>query len=194
METNDARPTALDSLRMTMSQRISHSLLDPVLTLPMKRWYPWLPLPRQLPPEAIVLTGHGLAIMAAVGFAFSTQYWWGGLLIALGVAGNHIADVFDGTHARATGQCRNGGELLDHFLDPLSFGAWAVGLGVCAGRPYLALALVAAIQAQALLTSIRAKMTGEFRLSRVGPTEFKSLLVLVAAALAIAHGFGAAAV
>ncbi len=47
------------------------------------------------------------------GLAFSTRFWWGGLLAAAGVAGNHLCDVLDGTHARTTGQCRNGGELLD---------------------------------------------------------------------------------
>ncbi|MEZ6110305.1 MAG: CDP-alcohol phosphatidyltransferase family protein [Pirellulaceae bacterium] len=167
-----------------MSQRISHSLLDPVLTLPMKRWYPWLPLPRQLPPEAIVLTGHALAIMAAVGFAFSTQYWWGGLLIALGVAGNHIADVFDGTHARATGQCRNGGELLDHFFDPLSFAYWLAGLAVSCHQLEMGIAAVICLFATAVLTNIKAKMIGQFTLNSFGPTEFKSLLVLYGGAMA----------
>jgi phosphatidylglycerophosphate synthase len=91
--------------------------------------------------------------------------------------------VLDGTHARATGQCRNGGELLDHFVDPLSFSYWAAGLAFSATAysawaPWLGVAGVIAIYAMAVLTNIRAKMIGEFTLARFGPTEFKTLLVL----------------
>jgi phosphatidylglycerophosphate synthase len=166
-----------------MSKRISHSLLDPWLTLPVKKFYPLLPLPRRLPPEAIVLLGHLFAIAAALGFAFSTQYWWGGLVIAIGVAANHIADVIDGTHARATGQCRNGGELLDHFTDPLSFAYYVVGLAVSIGRLDLGIAGVIILFATAVLTNIKAKMIGEFTLATFGPTEFKTLLVVYGLAL-----------
>ena len=161
-----------------MGKRVSHSVLDPWLTLPIKKCYPLLPIPRALPPECIVLLGHLLAIAAAFGFAFSTEYWWGGLLIALGVAGNHIADVLDGTHARATNQCRNGGELLDHFVDPLSFSYYIVGLGVSCNRLDLGVAGVICIYATSVLTNIKAKMIGEFTLASFGPTEFKTMLVL----------------
>lgn len=161
-----------------MSQRISHSLLDPYLTTPAKRQYSRLHLPAWLPPEAIVGMGHASAIVGAVGLAFSTTTWWGGLLGAAGIAGNHLCDVFDGTHARATGQCRNGGELLDHFLDPLSFAYYLVGIAVACGRLDLGLAAVIILFATAVLTNIKAKLIGEFTLSAFGPTEFKTLLVL----------------
>ena len=121
--------------------------------------------------------GHLSAIIGAVGFAFSTQYWWGGVLAAAGVIGNHTADCVDGTHARRTGQCRNGGELLDHFTDPLSFAYWLVGIGVACGRLDLALVAVICLFAIAVLTNIKAKLTGEFTLARFGPTEFKAVLV-----------------
>jgi archaetidylinositol phosphate synthase len=167
-----------------MSQRISHSLLDPYLTIPAKRQYHRLRIPASLPPEAIVGTGHACAIAGAVGLAFSTSTWWGGLLAAAGVVGNHYCDVFDGTHARATGQCRNGGELLDHFCDPLSFAYCLVGIAISCGRLDLGLAAVIILFATAVLTNIKAKITGEFTLSAFGPTEFKALLTVYALILA----------
>ena len=161
-----------------MSKRISHSLLDPFIGPPIKRLYPRLHIPRWFPPEGIIPVGHLSAIGGAVGFAFSTDARWGGVLAAAGVAGNHVADCLDGTHARSTGQCRNGGELLDHFTDPLSFAYWLVGMYVSIQRLDLALAAVIILFATAVLTNIKSKMIGEFTLATFGPTEFKSLLVL----------------
>jgi archaetidylinositol phosphate synthase len=182
-----------------MSQRVSYSLIDPWVTRPLKGVYGRLPIPRSLPPEAIVLGGHVAAIAGAVGFALSANYVWAGVLAAVGVALNHTCDVLDGTHARATGQCRNGGELLDHFVDPLSFSYWAAGLAVAASgywalAAWIGVAGVIAIYATAVLTNIRAKMVGEFTLARFGPTEFKSLLVLfgLTQAALLAAGFSAA--
>jgi archaetidylinositol phosphate synthase len=181
-----------------MPKRVSYSLLDPYLSLPLKGLYPRLPISRRLPPEAIVACGHLSAIAGAVGMAFSTTTIWGGVLAALGVAANHACDVLDGTHARSTSQCRNGGELLDHFVDPLSFSYWVAGLAYGATAytayapwaPWLGTAGVIVIYATAVLTSIRAKMIGEFTLARFGPTEFKSLLVLLGATLAGLVGAG----
>jgi archaetidylinositol phosphate synthase len=172
-----------DGLAMTASKRVSHSLLDPWLTGPLKRLYSRLPIPRSLPPEAIVGCGHAAAAAGALGFALASQHPWAGLVGAAGVALNHLCDVLDGTHARSTGQCRNGGELLDHFVDPLSFSYWAAGLAYAAQdyspwAPWLGVAGVIAIYAMAVLTSIRAKMIGEFTLNSFGPTEFKTLLVV----------------
>jgi len=161
-----------------MSKRISHSILDPAIGPRLKSLYPHFHIPRSFPPEGIVLVGHAMAILGAIGFAFSTQTWWGGLLAAIGVIGNHTADCVDGTHARATGQCRNGGELLDHFTDPLSFAYWLVGIGIAADSLELALVAVICLFAIAVLTNIKAKLMGEFTLSRFGPTEFKTLLVV----------------
>jgi len=109
-----------------MSKRISKSLLDPWVGPPIKSLYEILPIPSWFPPKGIVGLGHLSAIAGALGFAYSTSTTWGGLLAALGVFGNHAADCVDGTHARRTNQCRNGGELLDHFTDPLSFSYWLV--------------------------------------------------------------------
>ncbi|TWT82583.1 CDP-alcohol phosphatidyltransferase [Planctomycetes bacterium CA13] len=159
-----------------MSKRVSHSLLDPVIGPPMTALYPYLQIPKWFPPEGIVLIGHLSAISAAIGLAFSTRFWWGGLLAAAGIVGNHLADCVDGKHARATGQCRNGGELLDHFTDPLSFTYWMVGLAIACGRLDLGLVSVIALMSMAVLTNLRAKLTGQFTLAAFGPTEFKTLL------------------
>jgi len=167
-----------------VSKRVSHSVLDPVIGPRLKSLYPHLRIPNWFPPEAIVLTGHGLAIIGAVGFALSTHVWWGGVLAATGVVGNHIADCVDGTHARATGQCRNGGELLDHFTDPLSFVYWLVGIGFAAQSLELALVAVICLFAIAILTNIKAKLIGEFTLASFGPTEFKTLLFVLGLVLA----------
>jgi archaetidylinositol phosphate synthase len=184
-------------LAMAASNRVSHSLLDPWLTGPLKRLYPRLSLPRSLPPEAIIGCGHAAAAAGALGFALACQHPWAGLAGAAGVVLNHTCDVLDGTHARSTGQCRNGGELLDHFVDPLSFSYWAAGLayaaqGYSSWAPWLGVVGVIAIYAMALLTSIRAKMIGEFTLNRFGPTEFKTLLVLFGVAQAFVGAWGAA--
>ncbi len=167
-----------------MSKRVSHSLLDPMIGPPLASIYTYLPIPRWFPPEGIVAMGHLSAIAGAFGFAFSTTHWWGGIVAAAGIIGNHFADCIDGRHARATGQCRNGGELLDHFTDPISFAYWMVGLAVACGRLDLGLVAVIVLMAMAVLTNLRAKLTGEFTLASFGPTEFKTLLVILGIALA----------
>ncbi|KAA5543099.1 hypothetical protein FYK55_12490 [Roseiconus nitratireducens] len=171
-----------------MSQRISHSVLDPFVGPRLKAMYPHLHIPTWFPPEGIVLIGHLSAIIGAVGLAFSTSFWWGGLLGAAGIAGNHLADCVDGTHARQTGQCRNGGELLDHFTDPLSFAYYLIGIGVACARLDLAIVAVVCLFAVAVLTNIKAKLVGEFTLARFGPTEFKALLCLIGVSVAVSHG------
>lgn len=165
------------SATVSSPTRISRSLLDPWLTVPLKSCYSRLHLPATLPPEVIVLTGHLCAVAAAFGFAFAGDYSFAAAVAALGVALNHVCDVLDGTHARRTGQCRNGGELLDHFVDPLSFAYWITGISVAANCLALGIAGVICVFATAVLTNIRAKLTGEFRLERFGPTEFKALLI-----------------
>lgn len=163
-----------------MSARVSRSVIDPIVGPRLQSLYPHLSIPKWFPPEGIVLIGHLSAIAGALGLAFSVTTWWGGLLAATGIAGNHLADCIDGTHARRTGQCRNGGELLDHFTDPLSFAYYLIGIGVALGRLDLALVAVVCLFAVAVLTNIKAKLTGRFELSRFGPTEFKAMLVATA--------------
>ncbi len=160
-----------------MSKRVSHSLLDPWIGPAIKKIYPILPIPKWYPPEGIIAIGHLFAILAAFGFAYSLTYWWCGILIAIGVAGNHFADCIDGTHARGTGQCRNGGGLLDHWIDPLPFCYWLGGMAYCGGRPGFGLIAVITLYATAVLTNIKAKLIGEFTLATFGPTEFKTLLI-----------------
>jgi len=172
-----------------MSKRVTRSILDPFMLPYVPAIYRRLPIPRWFPPEGIVLTGHLLAIGGAVGLGFSTYAWWGGLLAAAGVAGNHFCDMVDGTHARQTGQCRNGGELLDHLTDPVSFCYWIIGLAVSmqwgAVGLSLGLAGVMVLLVTALLTSIKAKLIGSFELARFGPTEFKAMLTVYGLAMAV---------
>lgn len=174
-----------------MAKRVSRSLLDPFLMPLIKGLYRRLCIPATFPPEGIIAVGHTLAILGAFGFAYATTNWWGGLLVSVGVIGNHVADCMDGTHARSTDQCRNGGELLDHFVDPLSFSYWLCGWAVSIGRLDLGLAGVICLYATSVLTNIKAKMIGEFTLATFGPTEFKTLLVLyglIQAALLLGSG------
>ncbi|MEZ6117575.1 MAG: CDP-alcohol phosphatidyltransferase family protein [Pirellulaceae bacterium] len=166
-------------------KRISYSLFDPWIGPLVKKIYPILRIPIWFPPEGLILVGHLCAVIGAVGFAFSLTAWWGGWLAAFGVIGNHFFDCTDGTHARATNQCRNGGELLDHFTDPLSFAYWLIGWSVAIGRLDLGMAALVILFATAVLTNIKAKLTGEFTLASFGPTEFKAILVVVGAALSI---------
>lgn len=168
-----------------MAKRISHSLLDPFLMPPIKGMYKHLRIPDSFPPEGIIAIGHVLAIIGAVGFAFSTTRWWGGILVAIGVAGNHTADCLDGTHARTTGQCRNGGELLDHFADPLSFSYWLFGIAIGVANPTMGMAAIICLYATAVLTNIKAKMVDEFTLASFGPTEFKTLLSVMGLVLSV---------
>lgn len=167
-----------------MSARVSHSLIDPIVGPKLQSLYPHLHIPKGFPPEGIVLVGHLFAITGAIGLALSTTFWWGGILGAAGIVGNHLADCVDGTHARRTGQCRNGGELLDHFTDPLSFAYYLIGIGVACSRLDLAIVAIVLLFAIAVLTNIKAKLVGEFTLSKFGPTEFKTLLSLIGLATA----------
>jgi len=167
-----------------MSARVSHSLLDPWIGPKLQGLYPHLHIPVWFPPEGIVLAGHVSAAAAGVGLAFSTTTWWGGLVGAAGIVGNHLADCVDGTHARHTGQCRNGGELLDHFTDPLSFSYYLIGIGVACGRLDWAIVALVLLFAVAILTNIKAKLVGEFTLATFGPTEFKTLLACLGVATA----------
>ncbi len=166
-------------------KRVSHSLLDPWVIPLVPKLYRLLAIPKRFPPEGIVAVGHLIAIAGAFGLAWSTTYAWAAVVGAAGVGGNHLADMVDGTHARSTGQCRNGGELLDHFTDPLSFCYWMIGIAVSCGRLDMGIAAVVIIYATALLTSIKAKMVGEFTLARFGPTEFKALLCVYALVMAV---------
>ena len=63
---------------LSMSKRISHSLLDPYFAPLVPRLYALLSIPPRFPPEAIVGVGHLLAIAGAFGFAYSVASWWGG--------------------------------------------------------------------------------------------------------------------
>ena len=79
--------------------------------------------------------------------------------------------------------------LLDHFTDPLSFSYWAIGLAVSCDRLDLGIAAILWIYATAVMTSIKAKLVGEFTLARIGPTELKAVLALYGVGIAILTGW-----
>jgi len=166
---------------MPEQRRVSHSLLDPLFFPLIGPLYRILPIPRRFPPEGIVVLGHLLAAAGAVSLALSLRHPGWAAAAALCVAGSHVADMVDGSHARATGQCRNGGELLDHFFDPLAFSYWVTGLAVSCGHLEWAIAGCIVICGTATLTSIRAKILGEFTMPPFGSTEVRTLLVIYGA-------------
>ena len=156
-----------------MPARVTHSLLDPYVTTPARAWYPRLRLPRRLPPEAIVLFGNASAAGAAACLAASPGRPWAGLLGAGLVLLYHFADVFDGQHARATGQCRNGGELLDHFCDPVSLSLLCAGWARAGGAFEWSAAAAILVMGKGLLENLKAKLGANFEVGRFGPTELK---------------------
>jgi len=81
----------------------------------------------------------------------------------------------DGRHARTTGQCRNGGELLDHFFDPLSFSVIIIGFGVAVNQPYLALLTVLGIYCNVAIVFQEAMIMGTLTLKVIGPNEARVL-------------------
>lgn len=171
-----------------MSRRVSRSFLDPWYFKLVHALYPRLRIHPKLPPEALVAVGHLCAIAAAFGFAWSTEYWWAALILTAGVMANHLTDMLDGTHARATNQCRNGGELLDHFTDPLSYSYWVVGLAVSCGRLDLGLAGVICLFATALLWHLKAQITGQLTLGAFGATEIKTIFAGYGILLTLLNG------
>ena len=70
-----------------MSKRVSHSLLDPFYSRLIPGIYGFLRIPRQFPPEGIVLAGHLLAAIGGLGFALAGKYTFAGLLVVLGLQG-----------------------------------------------------------------------------------------------------------
>ena len=69
-----------------MATRVSRSILDPYLTVPLKSIYNRLPIPSKFPPEGVVFIGHFLAVLGAFALAYLTTFWWMGLVAAFCVA------------------------------------------------------------------------------------------------------------
>jgi phosphatidylglycerophosphate synthase len=142
---------------------------------PGEKFYKFLRIPKSFPPEGIVLLGFIFSCLAAICFALSPSYPIAGFLAALCVYGNFVSDYMDGRHARTTGQCRNGGELLDHFFDPLSFSVIIIGFGVAVSQPYLALLTVLGIYCNVAIVFQEAMIMGVLTLKVIGPNEARVL-------------------
>lgn len=158
--------------------KISSSRIDARLVPIVRGFYAAHPIPSRVPPELIVISGHLVALIAGLSLALSTRAWWWGVIGAVCVFLNQITDMLDGTHARATGQCRNSGDLLDHFLDPLSYAYWVIGIGVAADSIALVIPALLLLYSFITLTYILQRMTGELRIPRLGSTEYRFFIVL----------------
>ncbi|MEK9985775.1 MAG: hypothetical protein VW879_13640, partial [Opitutae bacterium] len=62
-----------------------------------------------------------------------------------------------------------------------------IGMSIAAEMPYVGIVCILCIYATAVLTNIRAKITGEFVLAKFGPTEFKTLLIIFGVVLFLAN-------
>jgi len=144
---------------------------------PGERVYRMLHIPRWLPPEAIVILGFLFSVAAAFGFSYAHLHPHAALLASLFVYGNMVSDYMDGRHARATGQCRNGGEILDHFFDPLSFAVIVIGIGASVNRLDLAIGSVLGIYGNAALVFQEAMIMTVLTLKKVGPNEARLLFM-----------------
>jgi len=144
---------------------------------PGERVYKALHIPKALPPECIVLLGFFFSAAAGIAFSQAENYVYAGLLGSLFVYGNLVSDYMDGRHARATGQCRNGGEILDHFFDPLSFAVIVIGIGSSVNRLDLSIALILGIYGNAALVFQEAMIMGVLTLKKIGPNEARLLFI-----------------
>eukprot|EP00013_Stygamoeba_regulata_P018273 CAMPEP_0177678536 /NCGR_PEP_ID=MMETSP0447-20121125/29062_1 /TAXON_ID=0 /ORGANISM="Stygamoeba regulata, Strain BSH-02190019" /LENGTH=241 /DNA_ID=CAMNT_0019187547 /DNA_START=252 /DNA_END=977 /DNA_ORIENTATION=+ len=186
-------PRATQNTGTDKGMKVSYSIVDLYFryVLPGERVYRALRIPKWVWPEAIVFTGFFFSCLAGLSFSCAVTSAWGGALAALFVYGNLIADHMDGRHARATNQCTNGGEILDHFFDPLSFSVITIGIAYAVGRLDLALLTVLGIYGNVSTVFQEAKITGTLALKTVGPAEARILFMtfgLVTSYLQHAYG------
>eukprot|EP01098_Paradermamoeba_levis_P006783 TRINITY_DN2825_c0_g1_i1.p1 TRINITY_DN2825_c0_g1~~TRINITY_DN2825_c0_g1_i1.p1 ORF type:complete len:256 (+),score=73.77 TRINITY_DN2825_c0_g1_i1:875-1642(+) len=167
--------------RVQKRQKVSEGIVDTYFFFicPGEKFYKWLNIPSSFPPEGIVLLGFAFSALAAFFFAYSTTVPICGLLAALCVYGNFVSDYMDGRHARSTGQCRNGGELLDHFFDPLSFSVVITGVGYAVGRLDLSLAVTIGIYGNVAIVFQEAMIMGVLTLKSIGPNEARLLYIFL---------------
>lgn len=130
------------------------------------------------------LTAVGVLGAAGAGVAYAATSWHPGWLLAacLALGVNWFGDSLDGTLARVRKVERpRYGYYLDHVVDAFNTVAVGLGLGL---SPYvsaeLALGLVILYLALSINVYIETAVYGEFRMAygRIGPTEFRILLVL----------------
>lgn len=165
--------------------KISHSRIDPFVFQLAQKLYRCLRIPPSFRPEIILFCGHILAICGAIAFWVARNNSSYGLLAAFFVLGYQFTDIIDGVHARATGQCRNSGELLDHFFDPLSFSYLIIGLSLYVDKIALMISGVICMFATATLINIRAQLTRQFIIPKFGATELRLSFVLAGLTISI---------
>lgn len=162
-------------------RKVSHSVIDILLNRRFRlkpRLYRILPIPRKLPPEALVGTGFAMAVTSGLAFSQSADGWWGAAAALFAVL-YWLCDLVDGEHARQTGQCRNGGELLDHFADPLAISIVAVGVGFSISSTWLGFVSALLVYANAYLVMLRTSITGVLIMPRMGTAEAVAAAVIL---------------
>ena len=169
--------------------KISHSRIDPFIFPIATKLYHSLRIPPSVRPELILLSGHVIALCGAIAFWAAQLIYWYGLLATFFVLAYQFTDILDGLHARSTSQCRNSGEFLDHFLDPLSFSYLLVGLSLYVNSLPLAVASVICMFATATLINVRAQITRQFTLPTFGATELRLSLAFIGVALSVLSSF-----
>jgi phosphatidylglycerophosphate synthase len=157
-------------------------LRDPVF-VPMVR-----ALPRRLTPNQLTALGHGCVwISATIALLAPTRGPRVLLALSLGYAAFNLADTLDGLYARHSGRTSRLGELLDHGLDPISFGLVPLTYGLVMREPaWLILASTAMVAYVQFVTFLHGYRVGHVVLGEVGVIEALS----VAAAMCIAAAAG----
>lgn len=173
--------------------RIQNSLTHPI----EKKVLVWLAerQPAWVNSDLLTYTGTLGAFAFALGFIlskYSIHWLW---LSSLGMVINWYGDSLDGTLARVR-KCQRPiyGYYLDHTVDCINEGMMFFGIGL-SGMLHLSLALTALILYlfMTINVSINAHLKGEFRLTygKLGPTEFRLLVILFDTILILSPGIRA---
>jgi len=178
------------------AQRIQTSILNglekKVLVALAKRQ------PRWVTPDFLTAIGFVGAVLIAAGFILSKQdinWLW---LSAFGLVVNWYGDSLDGTLARVR-NCQRPlyGYYVDHMVDCINEGLMFIGAGL-SGLVRLDLTLIAYVLYlyMTISVSINAHLKGEFKLTyaKLGPTEFRLLIILAIVLLIAFPGIRAVAV
>jgi archaetidylinositol phosphate synthase len=159
-----------------------------------RRFLPWLAkkLPRWVLPDDMTALGVLAAFGVCAAYQLSNQgrgwLWVASALLVL----QWVGDSLDGTLARVRKiQRPKYGYYLDHMVDAIATAAIGLGLGL---SPYMLLSIGALIVVGYLILSINVYLEsmafGRFRLGYgyFGPTELRSVLILLNTALALKLG------
>lgn len=173
------------------SVRIQTSILNPI----EKKVLVWMAerMPSFVTSDMLTWIGTLGAFIVGLGFALTNYSIAGFWLASLGLVINWFGDSLDGTLARVKQQQRPlYGFYIDHNMDCICQLLIFGGAGL---SPYLnlwlALLLYAAYMMLEIYVMICAHLKNEFRLTygKLGPTEFRALIVVLNTLLVLLPGF-----